>query len=71
VVSNDFIKHHFIEEDDGQVSLGSESLPEPVDLETDEHRLERGQNQHDVLEALGEYERDEERLLRMCLRLLT
>jgi hypothetical protein len=71
VVFNDFIKHHFIEEDDGQVALGSESLPEPVDLETDEHRLERGQNQHDVLEALGEYERDEERLLRMCLRLLT
>jgi len=71
VVFNDFIKHDFIQEDDGQVASGSESLPDPVDLETDEHRLERGQNEHDVLEALGENERDEERLLSMCLRLLT
>ena len=71
VVFNDFIKHDFIQEDDGQVASGSESLPDPVDLETDEHRLERGQNEHDVLEALGENESDEERLLSMCLRLLT
>jgi len=40
VVFNDFIKHDFIQEDDGQVASGSESLPDPVDLETEEQTLE-------------------------------
>jgi hypothetical protein len=39
-------------EGDGQVASGSESLPGPVALETEEHKLEREQNERDVLEAL-------------------
>jgi hypothetical protein len=37
---------------------GSASLPDPVALETEEHSLEREQNERDVLEALGEYKCD-------------
>ena len=51
----DFIKNDFIQEGDGQVASGSASLPDPVSLETEEQRLEREQNEHDVLEALGDY----------------
>ena len=58
MVFNDFIKDDFIQVGHGQVASGSASLPDPVDLETEEERLERGQNEHDVLEeALGDYER--------------
>jgi hypothetical protein len=52
---NDFIKDDFIPEGDGQVASGSASIPNPVALETEEQKLEREQNEHDVLEALGEY----------------
>jgi hypothetical protein len=55
VVFNDFIKDDFIPEGDGQVASGSSSLPDPVDLDTEEQTLEREQNERDVLEALGEY----------------
>ena len=41
VVFNDFIKDDFIPEGDGQVEVGSESLPDPVTLETEEQTLER------------------------------
>jgi hypothetical protein len=37
----------------GQVSSGS--LPAPVSLQKEEQRLEREQNEHDLLEALGDY----------------
>ena len=56
----DFIKNDFIQEGDGQVASGSASLPDPVSLETEEQRLEREQNEHDVLEALGDYKCDAE-----------
>ena len=53
VVFNDFIKDNFIQEGDGQVASGNAaSLPDPVALETEEQRLEREQNERDVLEAL-------------------
>ncbi len=55
---NDFIKDDFIPEGDGQVTSGSESLPDPVALETEEQTLEREQNERDVLEALGGYKCD-------------
>ena len=58
VVFNDFIKDDFIPEGDGQVASGSASLPDPVALETEEQRLEREQNERDVLEALGDYKCD-------------
>ncbi len=60
VVFNDssFIKDDFIPEGDGQVASGSESLPDPVDLETDEQMLEREQNERDVLDTLDEYKCD-------------
>ena len=50
---NDFIKDDFIQEVDGQVTSGSVSLPDPVTLETEE-------NEHDVLETLGDYKCDTE-----------
>jgi hypothetical protein len=37
---------------DGQVASGSESLPDPVTLEVEDHMLEREQNE-EVLEVLG------------------
>ncbi len=52
MVFNDFIKDDFIQEGDGQVASASVSLPDPVTLETEEQRLKREQNDHDVLEAL-------------------
>ncbi len=55
---NDFIKDDFIPEGNGQVTPGSASLPETVTLETDKERLEREQNERDVLEALGDYKCD-------------
>ena len=58
VVFNDFIKDYFIQEGDGQVVSGSESLPDPVTLETEDQNLEREKDEHDVLEALGEYKCD-------------
>ena len=58
MVFNDFIKDDFIPEGDGQVASGSASLPDPVALQTEEHTLEREQNERDVLEALGEYKCD-------------
>ena len=39
VAFNDFIKDDFIPEGDGQVTSGSESLPDPVVLEGKEKRL--------------------------------
>ena len=51
---NDFIKDDFIPEGDGQVASGSAFLPEPLVLETEEHMLEREQNERDFLDALGE-----------------
>ena len=71
VVFNDFIKDDFIPEGDGQVASGSASLPDPVALETEEQRLEREQNERDVLEALGAYKCDAGMFVEMCLRLLT
>ena len=43
-----------------QAASGSASLPDPVDLETEEQELERGKYEHDVLDlaALGEYKCD-------------
>jgi hypothetical protein len=41
-----------------QVVSDSASLPDPVALETEEQRLERKRNWHDVLEALGDYKCD-------------
>jgi len=35
-------------------TLTKNGLPDPVELETEEQRLEREQNGHDVLEALGD-----------------
>ena len=58
MVFNDFIKDNVIPESDGQVASGSESLPDPVVLETEEQLLEREQNERDVLDALGEYKCD-------------
>ena len=58
VVFNDFIKDDFIPEADAQVVSGSASLPFPVVVETEEHMLEREQNDRDVLDALGKYECD-------------
>jgi len=55
VVFNDFIKDDFLPEGHGQVASGSASLPDPVALETEVQRLEREQNERDVLEALGDY----------------
>jgi hypothetical protein len=59
-VGNDksFIKDDFIAEGDGQVASGSTSLPGPVALETEEQSLGREQNEHDVVEALGDYKCD-------------
>jgi len=39
VVFNDFIKDDFIPEGHGQVTSGSESLPDPVALETEEQMI--------------------------------
>jgi len=39
---------------DGQVASGSASLPDTFVLETEEQVLEREQNEHDVVEAMGE-----------------
>jgi hypothetical protein len=58
VIFNDFIKDYFIPEGDCQVASGFAFLPDPVALETQEQRLEREQNERDVLEALGEYKCD-------------
>ena len=55
---NDFIKDDFIPVGHGQVASGSASLPDPVALETEAQMLEREQNEHDDLEALGEYKCD-------------
>ena len=57
MVSIDFITDEFIPDGDGQVSSGSESLPDPVDSDpvTEEQTLKREQNERDVSEALGEY----------------
>jgi hypothetical protein len=55
---NDFIKDDCIPQGDGQVASGSASLPDPVVLETEEHMLEREQNERDVLDALGKYKCD-------------
>jgi hypothetical protein len=55
---NDFIKDDFIQEGDGQVAAGNASLPDPVALETEEQGLEKEQNEHDDLEALGAYKFD-------------
>ena len=55
MISSDFIQHDFIPEGHGQVASGSASLPDPAFLETEEQRLEREQNERDVLEALGEH----------------
>ena len=71
VVFNDFIKDDFIPEGDGQVASGSEFLPDPVDLETDEQMLEREQNERDVLDALGQYKCDAGMSVEDVLRLLT
>ncbi len=54
VVFNDFIEDDFIPQGHGQVASGSASLPDPAVLETEEQRLERERNEHDVLEALSE-----------------
>ncbi len=57
----------YIPEGDGQVASGSATIPDPgedVVLETEKQTLEREQNEHDVLEALGEYKCD---LTRECL----
>ena len=53
------LKSYLAEDDlildgDGQVASGSASLPDPAVLETEEQRLERERNEHDVLEALSE-----------------
>ena len=69
-----FIKDDFIEEGDGQVVSGSESLPDPVTLETEDQNLEREKDEHDVLEALGVTRTTSvtlKCLSRMCLWLLT
>jgi hypothetical protein len=59
MVFNDFINENdFIPEGDGQVASGAASLPDPVALETEEQRLEREQNESDVLEALGDHKCD-------------
>ena len=50
---------------------GSASLPDPVALQTEEHRLEREQNERGVLEALETTSVTPECLSRMCLRFLT
>ena len=74
MVFNDFIKDDFIPEGDGQVASGSASLPNPVALETEEQRLEREQNERDVLEdwvTTGTTSVTPECLSRMYLRLLT
>ena len=55
---HDFIKDDFIQEGDGQVASGSASLPDSGASETEEQRLEREQNEHDVLEALGDHKCD-------------
>jgi hypothetical protein len=55
----DFLKNDFIQEGDGQVASGSASPPDRVALETEEQMLEREQNEHDILEALGEHKGDE------------
>jgi hypothetical protein len=55
---NYFIKDDFYPEGDGQVASGSASIPDSVALETEEQRLEREQNERDVLEALGDYKCD-------------
>ena len=49
------ISSNFIREGDSQVESGSESLPDPVVLETEDEILEREQNERDVFDALGEY----------------
>ncbi len=55
---NDFIQDDFIVEGDGKVTSGSESLPDPVPLETEDQRLDREENERDVLEGLGDYKCD-------------
>jgi hypothetical protein len=55
VVFNDFIKDDFIPEGDGQVASGSASLPDLVVFETEGQKLQREQNECDVLDALDEY----------------
>ena len=71
MVFNDFIEDDFIPQGHGQVASGSASLPDPAVLETEEQRLEREQNEHDVLEALVTTSVMLECLSRMCLRLST
>jgi hypothetical protein len=58
VVFNDYIKDDCISKGCGQVASGSASLPDPVVLETEERMLERQQNEHDALDAPGEYKYD-------------
>ncbi len=55
MVFNDFIKDDFIPEGDGQVASGSASLPDLVVFETEGQKLQREQNECDVLDALDEY----------------
>ena len=55
---NDFIQDDFIVEGDGKVTSGSESLPDPVPFETEDQRLDREENERDVLEGLGDYKCD-------------
>ncbi len=64
---NDLIVDDYIPDGDGQVASGSATIPDPgedVALETEKQTLEREQNEHDVLEKLGEYKCD---LTRECL----
>jgi hypothetical protein len=72
VVFNDFIKDDCIPEGDDQVASGSASLLDPVVLETEEQMFDRKQNEHAILEALGEYKCDTGMSVEdVCLRLLT
>ena len=52
------ISSNFIPEGKSQVASGSESLPDPEVLETEDQMLEREQYERDVLDALGEYKCD-------------
>ena len=58
VVFNDFIKDDFIPVGDGQDESGSTSLPDPVVWETEEYKVEREQNEREVLDTLVKYKCD-------------